>query len=434
LRNRRHLLAWILGTAALAALLTPSPAWADFSLRDWRYYKTIILPGSLGRDALVELAPDQQLFTGAAPDLVDLRIIASNDVEVPYKLEVSRGERQRTALSVSLRDMGYVPGRYTTFNADLGQAGLLHNQIEFQTLTRSFFRTATVESSADGATWAKVAEQPVYDFTDRESGFTTRYTGIRYGETTARHLRVRISDDGEGPFDITGASVFYLKETAAREVSWPASLAPTGRDTERRATLLELDLGAPGLPTHRVAVAVPDVNFYREVTLEASANRREWRMIQARASIYAYDTPKFVGKSLGFTYPESTERYLRLVIHDEDNLPLQVQGVEVWGFQRRLVFAGNLGESYRLYYGSAEARRPSYDIERVFPYLTTDALPRAGLDPQALNPSFMEKKPPVSERLPWLLPTAVAVAAIFVALLLLAVVRNAKKLLPPPPP
>ncbi|MSQ33971.1 MAG: hypothetical protein EXR60_06110 [Dehalococcoidia bacterium] len=119
---------------------------------------------------------------------------------------------------------------------------------------------------------------------------------------------------------------------------------------------------------------------------------------------------------------------------DEDSPPLQVQGVQVWGLQRRLVFAGTPGESYRLYYSSAEARRPSYDIERVFPYLATDALPLAGLGSEALNPSFVERKQPLSERLPWLLPTAVAVAAIFVALLLLAVVRNAKKLLPPPPP
>jgi len=151
-----------------------------------------------------------------------------------------------------------------------------------------------------------------------------------------------------------------------------------------------------------------------------------------RANIYAYDTPKFVGKSLVITYPETTYRYLRLVIHDEDSPPLTVREVNVWGLWRRMVFAAEPQQSYKLYYGNTEARQPSYDIERIFPYLVTEKLPEARLGSQATNPYFAEKKPPVSERFPWLFPTVVAVAVIIVALLLLGIFRQVRKVLPPP--
>ena len=151
-----------------------------------------------------------------------------------------------------------------------------------------------------------------------------------------------------------------------------------------------------------------------------------------RAEIYAFDTPKFVGKSLTITYPETTSRYLRLVIHDEDSPPLTVQEVNVWGLRRRLVFIADPQQSYELYYGNEEARRTSYDIERVFPYLATEKLPEATLGPQTTNPYFVEEKPPVSERFPWLFPTVVAVAAIVVALLLFGIFRQVRKSLPPP--
>lgn len=416
-------------------LLASSSAAADFSQSNWRYVKDIILPSGLQPDGLVELFPDREVFGSSAPGLADLRIIANENEEVPYKLEISEPKQERTSFPVSLRDKGYVPGGYNIFTADLGRVGILHNEIEFQTSSANFRRNATMETSNDGTIWMKLAEQTVYDFTVRERNFTARDTNIRYPDSTARYLRVKIADEGEGPLDITGATVFFVKETPAKEVPWPVSNMHISRDAARRTTLVEVDLGTPRLPSYRLAISAPDVNFHREVTLDTSTDQEKWRTILPGASIYAYDTPKFVGKSLTITYPETTSRYLRLIIHDEDSPPLSVQDVKVWGLQRRFVFAAKLQESYQLYYGNAEAQRPSYDIERIFPYLITEDLPEAKVGSQATNPRFVEKKPPeppLSERFPWLFPTVVAVAAIMVALLLIGILRQARKVLPPP--
>jgi len=413
-------------------LLASSSVAADFSQRDWRYVKAITLPAELQLGGLVELAPDREVFAGAAQGLGDLRIIADENGEVPYKLELSKAEHERTSFPVSLRDKGYIPGSYNIFTADLGRVGILHNEIEFRTPSSNFRRTATVETSNDEATWMKIAEQTVYDFTVKERNFTTRDTRVRYPDSTARYLRVKIADNGEGPLDIAGATVFFVKETPAREIPWPSSILDITRDAGQRTTNVEVDLGTPGLPSYRLAISVPDVNFYREVTLEASTDQEKWTTITRRADIYVFDTPKFVGKSLVITYPETTARYLRLVIHDEDSPPLTVQEVNLWGLWRRLVFAADPKQSYKLYYGNAEAKPPSYDIERIFPYLVTDKLPEAELGPHAANPSFVEEKPPVSERFPWLFPMVVAVAAIIVALVLISIFRQARKVLPPP--
>ena len=193
--------------------------------------------------------------------------------------------------------------------------------------------------------------------------------------------------------------------------------------------------GFEGLPSHRLEIRVPDVNFYREVSLETSSDREEWHTSVRRIAIYAYDTRKFVGDSLVLTYQESTSRYFRLTIFDEDNPPLDVQGMEVWGLGRRLLFSAAPRRSYELYYGNADARRPSYDIERVLPFLATEELPRASLGLHAKNPDFVEElppAPPVSERLPWLFPVVVAVAAVIVGLILFGVLRQARRMLPPP--
>lgn len=436
LRNNRLTIAVLFLIVAVFLSAGSSSVSAAFPLCDWQYAKAIILPVDLQHEGLVEFVPDREVFAGSSSGLADLRIIADKDTEVPYKLEVSKAEGQRTAFQVALRDKGYIPGQYNTFIADLGHEGTLHNEIEVKTPSTNFRRRATVETSNDGATWAKVVEQTVYDFTVTERRFTTRDTRVRYPESTARYLRVKIADEDGKPLEITGATVFFVKETPAQEAPWPTSILGTSRDTSRRTTLVEMDLGTPGIPSYRLAVDIPEVNFYREVTLEASTDRKEWSTILSRSHIYAYDTPKFVGRNLVIRYPETTSRYLRLIIHDEDSPPLSIQGADVWGVRRRLVFSANPQHSYHLYYGNVEAQRPSYDIERVFPYLVTEELPEAKLGPQATNPDFVEKEPPlppVSERFPWLFPTVIAVAAIIVALLLLGIIRQARKVLPPPP-
>jgi hypothetical protein len=418
-------------TLVLLALASSNVA-ADFSQRDWRYVKDIILPPGLQPEDLVELVPDREVFAGAAGGLADLRIISDENMEMPYKLEISEAERQTSSFPVSLMDKGYVPGSYNIFTADLGREGILHNEIEIDIISSNFRRTATVESSNDGATWMKIATQTIYDFTVEEQSFTTRDTQVRYSESTARYVRVNIADEGEGSLDIAGATIFFIKETPAQEIAWSSSILNIGRDTGQRTTNVEIDLGTPGLPSNRLTISVPDVNFYREVSLESSVDRENWSTIMGLAQIYAFDTPKFVGTSLTITYPETTSRYLRLFIHDEDSPPLTVQDVNVWGLWRRLVFIVDPQQSYKLYYGNAEAQRPTYDIERLFPYLVTEDLPEAELSAQTTNSYFVEKKPPLSERFPWLLPTVVAVAAVLVALLLFHIFRQARKILPPP--
>lgn len=435
LRNSRAKLAWLLAAVFIFSAGSHSVL-ADFALRDWQYVKPIIIPAELPKEGLVEITPDQEVFAGSVSGLADLRIVAEGNTEVPYKLDVSRATSQRTSFQVAVSDKGYIPSQYNSFIADLGRAGILHNEIEFQTSATNFRRTAIVEASNDRAMWAKLVEQTVYDFTVRERNFNTRNTRVRYPDSTARYLRVKIIDDGTGSIDISSVTAFFAKETTARETTWPATIIDVSRDTDKRTSLVQIDLGSPGIPTYRLNLKITDVNFHRGVTLEASADRETWRTILSRYEIYAYDTPKFVGGNSVLSYPETTFRYLRLTVYDEDNPPLNIQGVTVWGLQPRLVFSANTQQSYKLYYGNKEARQPSYDIERIFPYLVTDDLPKARLGPQAINPGFVEKKPPLpplSERLPWLLPTVISVAVVLVALLLYGIIRQARKVLPPPP-
>ena len=419
--------------AVLLSLLAPSSAVADFSLKDWQFVKSIHIPPVLGEDGLVEVLPDPQVFSGAARGLMDLRIVQGNEQEVPYEVVVEKDSRERRSFSVSIRDLGFVPGQHSSFVADLGQEGLLHNEIEVFISSQNFQRDVIVEGSNDARPWAVLQEgTKIFDFTLEERNFTARETRVRYPESTARFLRVRIMNDGEEPLEITGASVFSVTETLAEEVSYPASISERTEDSTDRTSLIVFDLGNKGLPTSRLTIHTPQVNFYRNVALEGTGDAPSWSLIQRSGVLYSYDTPKFVGDKLTLIYPETTFRYLRLTINNEDNHPLPIEGVEVFGVPRKLIFQAQPGASYELYYGSPEARASSYELERILPFLEVENLPVGNLGPQRNNLGFKAARLPFSERYAWLITVAVVAAAVAVAILLFGVVRKAKKVLPPP--
>ncbi len=430
-KRRLHLALAVLVTVIVG--VAPMVALADFTEREWQFEKAVVLPPGIEQAVLVEMAPDPEVYANAAARLADLRVVEGS-VEVPYKLLVERGERRRSAMSVTIRDLGRVPGESISFVADLGREGILHNEIEVLTPSLNFQRNVVVEGSRDGVAWAVLeSDGQIFDFTIRERGFSERYTRVRYPDSTARYLRVLIADDEETGLEVAGAVAYHAQVLSPRETELPATIVSRAEAEEDRTTSLVLDLGTPGFPTSGITVSTPQENFYRLVAVEGSADAVSWRRVQTSEVLYSFDTPKFVGGKLSVAYPESTFRYYRLIVRNEDNPPLPITGASAHGYLRKLIFEASPGGNYRLYYGNSDAIAPSYELERVFPYLVTENLPRAALGSHASNPAFLGlPAPPVTERLPWLLPTAVAIASLVIGLFLASLFRQVRRNLPPP--
>ena len=432
--------AWRLALVALAAtavLLTALPLFAAVNETDWRYYKQATVAEDFGATGLVALELDPEVYAHASPTLGDLRVANEQDgQEQPYKLLVESGDLRRASVSANMRDLGHT-AQSTSFVLDLLSDGVLHNELEILTSSRNFQRQVAIEGSDDGESWRILRNDGIiFDLTIEERGFTTRDTRVTYPDSTARFLRVQITDEDLEPLSIGGGVVFFARQLEPRRGTLPLTIVGREDDAEQKETVLLLDGGRAGFPANRIELDIPQRNFYRQVSVEGSNDLEIWRDVQSNETLYDFDTSKFVGNDLSIGFGESRVRYYRVTIANEDNPPLLVDGARAGGFVRKLVFSADPGKSYRLYYGNAEAFAPSYDLERIFPYLVTEGLPVAALGPHLQNPAFtvvVPPEPPFTERYPWLLPTVVAIAALFVGAFLASLVRQLKGTLPPPP-
>ena len=419
----------MLTMGVLAAIATSVSA--DFVLAHWKFYKPVTLPAALDDGQLVELTLDRELFLESNPGETDLRLVAGQDTEVPYQLVTLKEKERRETVPVAVRDLGYVAGEYSSFVADVGDSGNLHSQVVIETEDENFRRTVVVETGDDGENWAVALEDgEIYDFTSADEEFRVHHTGVTYPQSAARYLRVKVVNQGEPPLKIDGASVFLAEEVAAQETEYLPISASVSRG-ENGTTYHELDLGVSGIPVSRLSFRSATPNFYREAGVQGSDDREDWRWL-AWEHIYFFDTPKFKGSRLEFKFPESRYRYYRIEVDDADNPPLALAGYTLHSAYRLLRFQAEAGTEYALYYGNPVAQAPVYDLERIVAYLETEDLPVATLGGQQPNEAFTGLDVPVTERLPWLAPVGVALAAVVLAALLYSVVRQARKVLPPP--
>ncbi len=425
----------LLGIVLAALLWLPllAVASADFSFKEWRYSKPVTFPSLPDGEELVEVDLDRDVFQGAARAQVDLRLVEAGGREVAYQLVVEQGRAQEESLQVKVRDLGHVPGQYSSFVVDLGRDGQLHNRVNILTDSKNFQRVVLVEGSADAESWAVLREGvKIFDFTVNERGFNARNLEVDYPESTARYLRIRITNNDEEPLRISGAQVSSVQVKPAQVTGYDMEITGVAEDASANATIVEADLGTAGVPTNRLTLQTVSVNFHREVSLEGSEDGLTWTPVSRRSAIYAYDTAKFTGKQLDLSYPEVTYRYLRATIHNEDNPPLSIDGIEAEGLARRILFLAQPGETYSLYYGNLAAGPVSYDLANLLPYLDAESPLVGSLGAQTDSPQFTVPKPPFSERFPWLITVGVAAAAAVMALLLFGFLKQAKKSLPPP--
>lgn len=365
---------WIVKALGLLFLFQGAPA--EFNERDFARSRRIEIrdPKAPASYLLVNL--DAAVYAGAQEDLDDLRVVTDDGKQVPSQVIVARDETREESRSTRLLDRMLSPERDTLFTLDLGADAPQHNRLLIETESRNFSRRVTVETSDDNRTWA-VARGDGYIF-DFSRDTSARFLTIDYPTSTRRYVRVRIWNEGEKPIEVEGAEVSFLIDREARLEQWPAKLENLGRESNRKTSLLRLDLGTPKLPHSRIEIETGASNFHRHVEIEGSRDAERWARV-GEGEIFSVALERINRRHLVIDYPETRYRFLRLRIFDYDDQPLEISEARVYGRARRLLFRREPGESYRLLYGNARAAAPRYDLERLTPYLDLAALETASL-------------------------------------------------------
>jgi hypothetical protein len=199
----------------------------------------------------------------------------------------------------------------------------------------------------------------------------------------------------------------------------PAKLDNQGLDPDLRSSVWLLDLGYRHLPSSRLEFQPGTTNFHRRLEVQGSNDQRDWFGVDI-GEIFEVRINGVKRQNLQLNYDETRFRYLRIKIFNEDNQPIMLNEVRVYGRPRRLLFQHEPGKSYRLFYGNPSVTAPRYDLERLLPYIKVDSMPlfALGEEHENLDRVSAKSQEEVKERHPaWIWVTLGAAALLLGALI-----------------
>ena len=416
----------LIASFGIALLAVAGTAFAAFAPTDWKFVAPLVGFPRIAPGDYVKVNLTNEVSMGARADLADLRVVSGGVEEVPFQLVVENAENSRAYVPATVRDIvaDGLSGDPMII-VDLGKSGLVHNNIEIQTDSKNFKRQVSIFASdmplphsakgwnevnrsyEDGADRIGFVEGYIYNFYDPSLGFNSGNTVVHYPDNTSRYLRVVIHSDARGesdkPFVVLGARVFQHVERGSKEST--LALIPTIVENPKdKTTEFTVDLGGGGVPTHEVELPLllsGNGNFDRRALVEGSADGVRWQQL-GRGSLFSVHTPLFSGYNNTIAYQESSARYIRVTIWNDDNKPLQFMGptesttlskIYLKSVMRSVVFAPEPGKSYSLYYGNDKAIPPRYDLARFFVYIDWVNLPAASIGARTVNPELIAPPP-----------------------------------------
>ncbi len=485
---------WAAPVAILLGWAGAVPAWAA-QPDQFRFWKQV-LPSPLPEENIFALPLDSEVYSAVQDGFADLRLFDSRQQETPYLLEKAFSpvtEYDRRWGSARVNSVRELENNRLEVVLAVPQEMPSADGIKIHTPLRDFERQVQVFGGNDGQQWTLLVQDGLlYDYS---RFMDVRGLEIRLPPNKYRFLKLaidEITDTKESPWTemtrktrqgvleekiergelvrrplrIDQVQLWRLvprTEKRLQRTEYPSLPFQVRQDPKEKCTIVEVQTRRE--PLERFVLKTTSRNFYRDVSvqipvarparpvgradplsdaLEAASGRAEpsvqWRTV-ARGRIHVLQFRQFNDEHLNIDIPEHRSPQYRLLIHNQDSPPIEVTGLAGAGPVYQLVFLGQKGESYRLYYGTDSVGQPQYDIGHVLNSLRSGAEPApATLEAKAVAQEPAAQPSPLGLlgllNHPLFLLTAIVVVVIILAWGLVLASRRIDQLHqdnPPPP-
>jgi hypothetical protein len=433
--HRRYTAAAVLALCAVAAAEPESAEREDMAR--WQWFMELSVPrDNPGRLDCV-LTPE--VFDKAREDLGDLRLIDGNGREIPYALRVRRTQVRPEEVQATTFNQAGNPDGSAESSLDLGPKPPENRSLTVETDGANYRRRARVEGSDDRTNWRALTDDaPLVNLRVGDQAIDART--ITYPASRFRYLRVRVFPDkagGDKP-NPPRVQVWRAVEKQGEDVTIPVTISPREPiptpGGPGSAWYLSVPDGRGGdLETYweRLSFDVANTDFSRSYYVEAADPKVPFR--QARLG---EGTWQAVGEpaSLLAALTEVRARRLRLVVIDNRDPPLRLQGARSTTAVRQLVFTPptDWAPPIRLYFGNPNAEAGRYnDYVAALPAVLDPAPTRVALGTRGeavafqRNPDYREPPKPFTERFPWLIYVVLSMAGLTLLGILTYLARRA---------
>ena len=189
-----------------------------------------------------------------------------------------------------------------------------------------------------------------------------QFTKLSFPESRYRFFRLLIESLEKPNLTLVKVSQYKIEEGNFKTYS--VKNLNIEEDKHDKTTEINMELSIP-VSVCQLKISIKDTfDFYRPLTIQYLSDSIK----TDKGWVYNYTT--LVNGTLNsleenkFSFDSRITKKLKIIIHNGDNQPLQINNVEVKGYVYELITRFTEPATYFLTYGSNNANKPNYDIER----------------------------------------------------------------------
>ncbi|QDH80637.1 DUF3999 domain-containing protein [Echinicola soli] len=330
-----------------------------------------------------------ELFGKVSQQLDDLRIYGitaqQDTIEAPYLLRSTAPKVDKTSIDFKTLNISQNGGHHFFTFKVADETITDHITLDFG--QQNFDWKVKLHGSHDQKEWFTLLEDyRILSIKNASNDF--RFTTLKFPASNYPYYQLTIPSSKKP--NLQKATLERQVIAKGKLQNHQVSSIHSHQDDKTKSTHINIKLAMP-VPISQVKINInEDVDYYRPVTIsylsDSVKTEKGWH--------YRYrQLGSGVLNSLSgnqFDLSPTTLQQLLITIHNQDNAPLRVNGVEAKGFEYSLIARFTVPADYFIVYGQADATAPNYDIAQF-----TENIPAS---PKALNlkPAVSIKTTPAS--------------------------------------
>lgn len=359
----------------------------------FEYYKEIYSE----KEGLSSIELDPEVYGFTAYSTPDMRIFDSDGVEVQYHKYSDFSLEDEEILDFSIINRSDDEGVIKiTFVKE--PTIDIYNKITVDIRGENFLLSPMLYGSQNGTDFSPISSKGyIYNFVDENKGSNDT---ISFGEVNYKYLRAEFETvmGNVSSGDIIKGSyirnLHYIPDIPEKKQIESDIVSTTNID---KTTEIIIDVKYSHMPISNIVFHTNNENYYRDVQVQMSDNMKEFNVI-TNDKISSFDIEDYKVEDNEIKMGHSCLRYIKLIINNYDNAPLNISEVNIFYQPDTLVFEASPDKTYKLYYGSNNCDAPIYDISYIADRINEKTTQTVQLGQGNKNPDYKKQDIPLTER------------------------------------
>lgn len=268
-----------------------------------------------------------------------------------------------------------------------------------------YFIHAKIYGSNDRKEWKYLKDQIIYSINGEYNKF--RLENIQYDVIK---IEYPLLYNGE-MIEVRSAGYLQTEPVINKGIFKTVDFITTENEAKKTVEIT-MDYQYDHYPTRGIVLKTDEKYFYRQVAVRGSDDKENWTEI-TRTFIFRDG----VSEKLEINYSPAEYRYLKMMVYNEDNQPLEIKEIKIETLPIYVLV--NVTDepkdfTLRSYWGNPSLAAPKYDIANLNMVMDPQRYEKYGMDTYTENEAFIGVRGQLAltERYPWLMPVSLALLTI----------------------